>query len=84
MVELLDYDWKNIEIVKENLQFIKEHYNQYLNNTGYGKKKYTRSEIFDLNRDKEWFVCKEYYYDLDLKDCINESDVKRGQIRIES
>lgn len=53
--EFIDLEWEKLEVVKENLQFIKEHYKQYKELNGWNRVK-TSEQIFKENKDKEWFV----------------------------
>jgi len=55
--ETLEMVWENLEVVKQNLQRIKDHYSQYkeCRHRSYFKPK-TREEIFESNKDKDWFV----------------------------
>ena len=55
--EVIDFNWNNIDIVKKNLKFIKEHYELVSRMSGYGRKNVF--EIIKEYADKEWLV-KEY------------------------
>jgi hypothetical protein len=59
--EYLGLSWKNLDIAKENLQFINEHHN--LNNLS-GKK---LEKAILLNKNKPWFVLNENIYYKDKK-----------------
>jgi len=54
----LDLSWKNIDIAKENLKRIKEHYEQYRECSSYSHNSRCRTnkEIHLSNKDKDWFV----------------------------
>lgn len=51
--DFLDLTWKDLNIAKENLVYIKEHYEMYQSLNGYSRKSIN---YFDLNKDKDWFV----------------------------
>lgn len=55
----IDITWENIDVAKENLRRIKEHYEQYreINSYKSGKNKSIK-DILNLNIDKKWFVYK--------------------------
>lgn len=53
--ELLDLTWKNLDIAKENLLAIKEHYDMYQLVDGYSTRAKKEQHIKD-NKDKAWFV----------------------------
>lgn len=77
VIETLDLTWTLLDVAKENLQFIKEHYIQYqnLNDYNYGKLKKTREETYDLN--KEWFVNEPVLFSIKNNNLITEKDKKR-------
>ena len=58
MNEYLDLYWSNIDIAKENLKRIKEHYEQYkeCNSNSWNSKCRSNNEIFLSNKDEDWFV----------------------------
>ena len=59
MESYVELSWDNIDVAKENLKFIKEHYNQYKELTSYSfRNNRTDKEIILENKDKEWFVYK--------------------------
>ena len=76
--DLLEMVWEDLEVAKQNLQRIKDHYSQYRDCNSYFSKK-SKSEILESNKDKDWFVRKErifvfekdtpsYYWSVDKKD----------------
>jgi hypothetical protein len=52
--DTLEISWNDLNVAKQNLKFIKEHYDMYENITGWNKK--TKEECYEQNKDKEWFV----------------------------
>lgn len=69
--ETLELTWQNIDIAKENLVRIKEHYEMYeeLNNT-YNNR--DRLNILNKNKDKEWFVNEPILYSISKNCKIHE------------
>jgi hypothetical protein len=58
----LEMVWENLDVAKENLQRIKEHYRQYKDLTGWSfGDKIPNQEILKENQNKDWFVKKEKY-----------------------
>jgi hypothetical protein len=53
--DFLEMVWENIEVAKQNLQRIKDHYSQYRDCNSYSYSK-NKAEIFESNKDKDWFV----------------------------
>ena len=47
--------WKDIDVAKENLKRIQEHYQMYKQLNGYSPKK-NCNDILNQNKDKDWFV----------------------------
>lgn len=80
----LELTWKNLDVAKQNLQRIKEHYQQYKeihDLRGYIKKdKLTLFELLEQNRTKDWFVYKDRWiaYKKDITDywAVDESQKK--------
>lgn len=66
----LELSWDNIDIAKENLKRIQEHYNQYKELDSYRKKK-TDQEILEESKHKDWFVCN-------LRPCIFEGKTDKN------
>ena len=56
--DYLELEWDNLDVAKENLQFIKEHYAQYeyLDSSEFHRNNMTKQEVFVQNSDKDWFV----------------------------
>ena len=54
----LELEWNDEDVAKKNLQRIGEHYTQYKSLDSYFTKNKTAAEIFDDNKDKDWFVKK--------------------------
>ena len=52
----LELTWKNLDVAKENLKRIREHYNQYKEINSYSYSKKNREDILGENKDKDWFV----------------------------
>lgn len=56
--DIIELDWNNLDVAKQNLQRIKEHYEQYRQLNGwrneYGHK--DRDSIIEKNKTKDWFV----------------------------
>lgn len=75
----IEFDWVNLDIAKENLQRIKEHYQMYKDINGYSCS-LSREEIFDKNKDKDWFVNTPVLYCISSGCRIDEKDkVKVGE-----
>jgi len=55
--QTLELTWKNLDIAKENLQRIKEHYQMKEDIHRYNSK-LTLWQWYEKNKDKEWFVNK--------------------------
>lgn len=51
----VEIQWSNLEIAKENLKRIREHYNQYIELNNIWTKK-TDDEILNENQKNDWFV----------------------------
>lgn len=77
----LEMTWENLEVAKQNLQRIKDHYSQYkeLRHRSYFSSSKTKEEVLEENKDKDWFVRKDrifvfekdtpsYYWSVDKKD----------------
>lgn len=54
--DYLELEWDIIEVAKDNLQRIKEHYKMYRDLNSYSYKKKSKDEIFAENKEKSWFV----------------------------
>lgn len=59
-IDVLEFEWENIEVAKQNLSRIQEHYTQYqqLENSYPHRDKQDYLCIFENNKDKDWFVNK--------------------------
>lgn len=57
--ETLDFEWDSLELAKENLQRLTEHYKYYVELNKYTNK--TKKEISDSVKDKDWFNNEKYY-----------------------
>lgn len=53
--DVIELTWKDLDVAKQNLKRIQEHYTMYKELTAYTFKKNTQ-EILKRNEDKEWFV----------------------------
>lgn len=57
--DYIELSWKDLDIAKENLQRINDHYKQYQELNSYSaRKNRTTREIVLSNMDKDWFVYK--------------------------
>lgn len=76
--DFLEMVWEDLEVAKQNLQRIKDHYSQYRDCNSYSARK-NKAEILEANKDKDWFVRKDrifvfekdtpsYYWSVDKKD----------------
>jgi hypothetical protein len=76
--DFLEMVWEDLEVAKQNLQRIKDHYSQYRDCNSYSARK-NKAEILEANKDKDWFVRKDrifvfekdtpsYYWAVDKKD----------------
>ena len=73
MIDVIDLTWNDLDIAKENLQRINEHYKQYNELNSYRGR--DRDSIMDENKNKEWFVFKEQLYHKDgyvIDECHKE------------
>lgn len=72
----LELTWKNLDIAKENLQRIKEHYEMYqdINSRYYRATKMSKEEWFEKNKDKEWFVNKPRLFCISSNQAIDEKN----------
>lgn len=57
VIGYIDLEWWDLNVAKENLQRIKEHYSQYEAINSYFDRR-TSEEIYNENMDKNWFVYK--------------------------
>jgi hypothetical protein len=70
--DIIELDWDNLEIAKENLQYINEHYKQYEECNSYSfRKSKSKDEIYESNKDKDWFVGEIKYRTIADKCCIS-------------
>ena len=53
--DYIDLTWEDLFVAKMNLQFIKEHYQQYKKFNSYSSR-VDNEELYDFNKDKTWFV----------------------------
>jgi len=70
----LDLEWNNLDIAKENLQYIQEHYELYKLVDGYGwgmPKGETKESMIKKSSIKPWFVPKILYKHIEHKSCID-------------
>jgi len=58
--DYFELEWENLDIAKQNLQFIKEHYKMYQELESYRSKR-SKEEIFSEYKNKEWFVADKEY-----------------------
>jgi len=72
----LELTWQNIEIAKENMIRIKEHYEMYRSINRYNKP-LTQDELFCNNMKKEWFVNKPKLFCISSGSAIDEKDKKK-------
>jgi hypothetical protein len=69
--DYLDLKWSNLDVAKENLRSIKEHYEQYRDITGYRYPKKTTDPLED-NKNKPWFVNVPKLYSKKTNNVISE------------
>lgn len=55
----LELDWENLEVAKDNLKRIKEHYSLYELLEGYNNRYKDHQKILEENRNKDWFVASD-------------------------
>jgi hypothetical protein len=67
----LDLTWNDLNIAKENLIRIKEHYEMYQASNSYNPKLNIRN-LLEKNKDKEWFVYKRLLYSISANRAIEE------------
>jgi len=69
----LELTWNNLDIAKENLQRIKEHYEMYKGcNNHYSKP--TREQWYEQNKNKVWFVNKPKLYCISSDCAIDDNE----------
>lgn len=56
--DCLEMSWNNLDIAKENIKAIKEHYQMYEKLDDF---RYDRNKLKESNKDKWWFVDTDYY-----------------------
>ena len=69
----LELEWDNLDIAKENLQYIRDHYELYKLVDGYGwdiPKGETKESLIKKSSTKDWFVPKTLYKHIEHKSCI--------------
>jgi len=71
--DILDIEWENLDLAKENLQRLKEHHNMYVNLNEYHKEQ-TNFEILNENIEKKWFVYTPRLYSKKTNNAIEEKD----------
>ena len=71
----LDLTWVNLDIAKENLRRIKEHYLQYQELRSWNHK--DRLQIFNENKHKNWFVNIPKLFCISSNCAIDEKDKKK-------
>ena len=57
MIGYVDLEWTNLNVAKENLQRINEHYKQY-ENISHCRTMSKKYELYEENINKDWFVYK--------------------------
>jgi hypothetical protein len=57
VTDSLDPVWENLDIAKDNLRRIKEHYEQYLTLNGCSYNRKNVNDALRSNMNKDWFVC---------------------------
>lgn len=74
--DYLELSWKDLDIAKENLIYIKEHYDMYMALNGYASRKSKGSQL-ELNKDKDWFVNVPKLYCISQNRAIDENQKER-------
>ena len=72
----LELTWTNLNVAKENLQRIKEHYEQHKQLHEYAQK-LTADQIFLQNKNKDWFVYEPKLFCISSGNAIDEKSKKR-------
>jgi len=76
--DYIELVWNSLDVAKENLQRIKEHYDMYCGVDSYNTPK-KKADKFAVCKDKEWFVNKPKLYCISNNSAIDEKDkVKVG------
>ena len=77
-MDYVELTWKNLDVAKKNLQYIKEHYEMYrlLNGYSRGSNK-SHNDICVEHQDKVWFVSKLILFVKSRNSCIDESQRSR-------
>jgi len=74
--DYLELSWDNLDIAKENLARIKEHYEMYSDIESYSSKR-RKEEWFKLNAEKDWFVNVPKPYRISTNNDISESMINQ-------
>ena len=74
--EYIDLEWEDLNVAKENLQRIKEHYSQYEAINSYFDRR-TSEEIYNENMDKNWFVYKPKLFSLIHDRVVDENQKEK-------
>lgn len=75
-IDFIEFTWKNIDIVKQNLLRIKEHYEQYQNIYKFNYKMKSENYL-DINKNKDWFVNIPELYCISNNNTIEEKYKKK-------
>lgn len=77
--DYLELTWKDIDVAKENLIRIREHYEMHrgIGSYSYGSNKFTKEQWFAKSKDKEWFVNHPKLFCISSNNAINESDKQK-------
>lgn len=69
--DYLELTFKDLNVAKENLKRIKEHYEMYQDIEGWRSTK-TRDQWYEENINKDWFVNKPKLWNIKLNEVIDE------------
>ncbi len=73
-IDHLELTWTDLDIAKENLLRISEHYQMYRDINAYGYRVLTKDGVFAANENKDWFVNKPQLYCISTQSAIAEGD----------
>ena len=72
-IDYLDYEWENIDVAKENLKRIEEHYKMHCATNAFSNYD-SQDEIIEKYKDKIWFVKRTYISHIKKNYCVDKSN----------
>lgn len=75
-IDFLEFSWEDINVAKDNLLRIKEHYEMHREINKYNSK-LTKEQLFEKNKDKDWFVSVKSLFCISSGQAISEKEKKK-------